>query len=362
MNRHGTQNKLAPEGEETPPQRQFQASCLTSRLTENPFAAMVSASGGFPTAAIPDSPQHPYFEVAMKVVTGTNIREFPLVSRGKVRDIYELPEDRLLIVTTDRMSAFDVVMNEPIPYKGVVLNQITLFWMEMAKDLVKNHLIESDVTKFPEELAPYADELEGRAVIVRKAEPLSIECIVRGHISGSGWKDFKATGALCGYRLPEDLKESDLLPEALFTPSTKAELGDHDENITPEQAAELVGADLYEKVRKLSTDIYTMGRKYARERGLIIADTKFEFGLVDGELILIDEVLTPDSSRFWPTDRFEPGHAQPSFDKQFLRDWLSTLDWDKTPPPPTLPADIIEQTKARYLEAYEILTGERLSL
>ncbi|NJB67303.1 phosphoribosylaminoimidazole-succinocarboxamide synthase [Desulfobaculum xiamenense] len=294
----------------------------------------------------------------MKVVTRTEIREFPLISRGKVRDIYDLGDDRLLIVTTDRMSAFDVVMNEPIPYKGVILNQITLFWMDKFKDIVPNHLIASDVTDFPAELAPYADELEGRSVVVKKAKPLPIECIVRGFITGSGWKDYKATGTVCGHDLPAGLKESEKLPQPLFTPSTKADLGEHDENITLEQATQKLGAELFEKVQRATLDIYSRARDFAAEKGILIADTKFEFGMVDGQLTLIDEVLTPDSSRFWPSAGYEAGKSQPSFDKQYLRDWLSAQDWDKTPPAPTLPEEVIERTGRKYAEAFEHLTGK----
>jgi phosphoribosylaminoimidazole-succinocarboxamide synthase len=295
---------------------------------------------------------------SMKVVTETQIKEFPLTSRGKVRDIYDLAEDRLLIVTTDRMSAFDVIMNEPIPFKGVILNQITMFWMEMFKNIVPNHLIASDVADFPEALAPYAEELEGRAVIVKKAKPLPIECIVRGYITGSGWKDYQRTGSVCGYPLPDGLQESEKLPEPLFTPSTKAELGEHDENITLTQARDLIGADLLDKVQTTSLDIYSRARDFAAEKGILIADTKFEFGMVDGHLTLIDEVLTPDSSRFWPMQGYAPGVTQPSFDKQYLRDWLSKQDWDKTPPPPTLTSEVIEKTGAKYAEAYQHLTGK----
>jgi phosphoribosylaminoimidazole-succinocarboxamide synthase len=256
------------------------------------------------------------------------------------------------------MSAFDVIMNEPIPFKGVILNQITMFWMEMFKNIVPNHLIASDVADFPEALAPYAEELEGRAVIVKKAKPLPIECIVRGYITGSGWKDYQRTGSVCGYPLPDGLQESEKLPEPLFTPSTKAELGEHDENITLTQARDLIGADLLDKVQTTSLDIYSRARDFAAEKGILIADTKFEFGMVDGHLTLIDEVLTPDSSRFWPMQGYAPGVTQPSFDKQYLRDWLSKQDWDKTPPPPTLTSEVIEKTGAKYAEAYQHLTGK----
>lgn len=292
----------------------------------------------------------------MKVVVKTDISAYPLLSRGKVRDIYNVDEKTLLIVTTDRMSAFDVIMNEPIPYKGVILNQITLFWMEKFKHIIPNHLIESDVNRFPAELAPWKDELEGRSVLVRKASPLPVECIVRGYITGSGWKDYQATGSLCGYALPANLRESDKLEPAIFTPSTKAELGQHDENISVAQAAQLLGEDLARKVEETSLAIYEAGRTYAAGRGIIVADTKFEFGMIDGTLHLIDEVLTPDSSRFWPADQYKPGQGQPSFDKQYLRDWLKKQPWNMQPPPPPLPEEVITVTANKYKEAYEILT------
>ncbi|MCT4626053.1 phosphoribosylaminoimidazolesuccinocarboxamide synthase [Halodesulfovibrio sp.] len=298
----------------------------------------------------------------MKVVTQTTITDYPLVSRGKVRDIYEIDDSSLLIITTDRMSAFDVIMAEPIPYKGVILNQITLFWMKKFEHIIANHLIASDVKDFPEPLHKYSDELEGRSVLVKKAKPLPIECIVRGHISGSGWKDYNKTGSVCGYELPEGMVESEKFPNPLFTPSTKAELGEHDENISVERATEMIGKELAEKVADVSLRIFSEGRDFAEEKGIIIADTKFEFGMVDGELTLIDEVLTPDSSRFWPKSSYTPGKSQPSFDKQYLRDWLSTQDWDKTPPAPALPAEVIEETGKKYAEAYTILTGQTLLL
>jgi len=298
----------------------------------------------------------------MKIVTKTQIREYPLISRGKVRDIYEIDSQTLLIVTTDRMSAFDVIMNEPIPYKGVVLNQITLYWMDAFKDLAANHLLATDVRDFPAALAPHADELEGRAVVVRKAKPLPIECIVRGYLTGSGFKDYKATGSVCGYKLPAGLVDSDKLETPLFTPSTKADLGAHDENITLADAKSRIGDGLLKKIQELSLAIYSRGRDLAAQRGIIIADTKFEFGLNEKDILLIDEVLTPDSSRFWPADKYVPGQAQPSFDKQFLRDWLSSTGWDKTPPPPALPAEVIAETQKKYLEAYELLTGSPLQL
>ena len=298
----------------------------------------------------------------MQIVTETNIVEFPLVSRGKVRDIYEIGSDTLLIVTTDRMSAFDVIMKEPVPYKGVVLNQISLFWMARFAHLVKNHLLEHDIDRFPEELRAYRSMLEGRSVLVRKATPLPVECIVRGHLSGSSWKDYQATGMVCGYALAPGLRESEELPDPLFTPSTKAALGAHDENITRAEGMRLVGKDLFLKIEEISLAIFCQAREYAATRGIIIADTKFEFGLIGNDLYLIDEALTPDSSRFWPQQGFVPGKPQPSFDKQYLRDWLEAQPWDKTPPPPTLPKEVIDETAKKYREAYAILTGKKLNM
>ena len=300
----------------------------------------------------------------MKVVVKTEISAYPLLSRGKVRDIYDVDEKTLLIVTTDRMSAFDVIMNEPIPYKGVILNQITLFWMEKFKDIIPNHLIESDVNRFPAALAPWKDELEGRAVIVRKAKPLPVECIVRGYITGSGWESYKKNGTVCGIQLPEGLKECDKLPEPIYTPSTKAEIGDHDENISYEKSIEVLekafpghGEEYAKKIKDATIALYVKCADYARTRGIIIADTKFEFGLnEDGEVILADEMLTPDSSRFWPVEGYEPGHSQPSFDKQFVRDWLkANPDSDYN-----LPQEVIDKTIAKYLEAYRLLTETEL--
>ena len=297
----------------------------------------------------------------MHAVAQTDIPALTLRSRGKVRDIYDLSPESLLIVTTDRISAYDVIMPDPIPQKGVILNQITLFWMEMFKDLVPNHLLATQPADFPAVCAPYADQLEGRAVVAKKAKPLPIECIVRGFITGSGLKDYKATGKVSGHALPAGLVESDMLPEPLFTPSTKADLGAHDENITLAKAKDMLGTELCAKVEALSLAMYAKARDYARERGIIIADTKFEFGLTDDGLILIDEVLTPDSSRFWPADGYAPGKSQPSFDKQYLRDWLTSIGFSKQPPAPHLPADVVEKTREKYLTAYEILTGKKLA-
>jgi phosphoribosylaminoimidazole-succinocarboxamide synthase len=280
-----------------------------------------------------------------------NIPELTKIKSGKVREIFDMGE-HLLFVASDRVSAFDVVLPNGIPRKGEVLTQISHFWFDKYADLVPNHRVADGLPEHLAHLAP-------RSMVVKKAEPLNIECIVRGYITGSGWKEYKKNGTVCDIPLPDDLLESAELEQPLFTPSTKAAEG-HDENISFEQAVEIEGRDTAEKVRDLSLQIYTEARDYARERGIIIADTKFEFGRIDGELVLIDEVLTPDSSRFWPLDEYEPGRGQHAFDKQYVRDYLETLDWDKTPPGPELPAEIIEKSQARYLEAYQILTGTDL--
>lgn len=298
----------------------------------------------------------------MAAVLETNISEYPLISRGKVRDIYEIDADTLLLVTTDRISAFDVVMPDPIEGKGKVLNQITLFWMKMMEDLVPNHVIATNVDDYPEPLRKYRDQLQDRSVLAKKAKPLPIECIVRGFITGSGWSDYLKTGEVCGHKLPEGLKESEMLESPLFTPSTKAELGAHDENISLDKAADLLGEEMMRKVEKLALSIYTRARDYAKERGILIADTKFEFGVIDGELIFIDEALTPDSSRFWPEEGYAPGQTQPSFDKQYFRNWLMEIGFNKQPPAPRIPAEIAERTRGKYLEAYKLLTGEDLKL
>lgn len=291
-------------------------------------------------------------------VMTTEFSDLKLLQRGKVRDIYDL-DDHLLMVATDRISAYDVVMPDPIPGKGRVLTQISLFWFNEVRTLVRNHVVSADVEDYPPSCRPYADTLRGRSMLVKKAVPLSIECIVRGYISGSGWKSYQKTGTVCGIPLPRGLVESDRLPEPIFTPSTKAKMGSHDENIDFEQAARLIGPALAEKVRELSLAVYNRGAEIAEARGIIIADTKFEFGLVDDELILIDEVLTPDSSRFWPRDVYHPGGTQQSFDKQFLRDYLTSIEWEKTPPAPKLPEEVIAGTRNRYMEAYRRLTGNR---
>lgn len=280
------------------------------------------------------------------------------IRSGKVRELFDLG-DSFLMVASDRLSAFDVVMPNGIPRKGEVLTQISHFWFEKFAALVPNHLLAKASDPLPPALQPYADKIARRSMIVKKAKPLAVECIVRGYVVGSGWKDYQKTGAICGIKLPAGLQESSELVEPIFTPSTKAETG-HDENISFAEAEKIVGAEVARQARDLSLKIYTAARAYARERGIIIADTKFEFGLFDGKLILIDEVLTPDSSRFWPADQYAPGKSQPSFDKQFVRDYLETLDWNKTPPGPTLPAEVVAKTTEKYLEAYERLTGRKL--
>jgi phosphoribosylaminoimidazole-succinocarboxamide synthase len=287
----------------------------------------------------------------------TEIPGIPMISRGKVRDIYDLG-DSLLFVATDRLSAFDVVMPNGVPRKGEVLTQISLFWFDLMKD-VPNHLITADVTTCPE-LAPYAKDLQGRSMIVRKAEILPAECIVRGYLVGSGWKDYQKTGIVSGLKLREGYQQASKLDEPLFTPSTKAAVGDHDEAISFEGVAELVGLEKATVMRDLALKIYTTARDYAEKRGIIVADTKFEFGVIDGVVTLVDEVLTPDSSRFWPADQYQVGTSPVSLDKQFVRDYLETLDWDKTAPGPEIPADVVEKTTLKYLEAYRMLTGKEL--
>lgn len=286
----------------------------------------------------------------------TDIPDVPLLQQGKVRDIYDLG-DALLMVATDRISAFDVVMPDPVPDKGRVLTRISIFWFEQMRSIIDNHIIASDVEQYPAELNPYKELLRDRSMLVRKARPLPVECVVRGYLSGSGWKSYQKTGEVCGIAMPSGLRESDPLPEPVFTPSTKAEAGAHDENISFEEVVELVGQDTAERIRALSLAIYQKGAAIAEERGIIIADTKFEFGFDGDQLILIDEVLTPDSSRFWPRATYQPGGPQESFDKQYLRDYLLSLDWDKTPPAPSLPAEVIANTRKKYLEALNCLVG-----
>ncbi len=287
----------------------------------------------------------------------TDIKGARLLNRGKVRDIYEIDDKHLMLVVTDRISAFDVVLDKPIPDKGAVLTQISNFWFERFKDLTPNHLS----GKAPADFITDADslaQLERRAIVVKKARPLEIECIVRGYIVGSGWKEYQERGTVCDIVLPAGLAQAEQLPEPLFTPSTKAEQGLHDENISPERAAEIVGRDIADRVAELSIRLYSEGAKHAAAQGIILADTKFEFGMLDDELILIDEVLTPDSSRFWPADEYRTGISPPSFDKQFVRDWLETTGWDKTPPAPAMPEEIVEKTAEKYREAYRRITGK----
>jgi len=294
----------------------------------------------------------------IEVILQTNFPSLPLLARGKVRDIYDLGE-RLLIVATDRISAFDVVMPNGIPDKGRVLTAMSRFWFNFTNDIVENHFITADVSDYPEALRPHSQVLEGRSMLVKRAEVVPIECVVRGYLAGSGWREYQESGTVCGIELPDGLRESDRLPEAIFTPATKAASG-HDENISPERAAQLVGADAYRQLETLSLALYRRAADHARQRGIIIADTKFEFGRYEDRLILIDEVLTPDSSRFWPANEYQPGRPQRSFDKQPVRDYLDSLDWDKRPPAPELPREVVEGTSKRYREALWLLTGRAL--
>ncbi len=294
-----------------------------------------------------------------EAVIATNCPDLHLLHRGKVRDMYEIPghEDKLLMVATDRISAYDVVMADPIPGKGKVLTQISLFWFKLLGDIVPNHLISAEVDQFPEVCRQYRDQLEGRSMLVKRTKVVPIECIVRGYLSGSFWSAYQKNTTVCGFALPAGMRESDKFPQPLFTPSTKADLGLHDENISVERMRELVGAELTDAMAKVSVRLCQHAAGYARTKGIIIADTKFEMGMdSNNTLLLVDEVLTPDSSRFWPLDQYTPGQGQPSFDKQFLRDYLSSLDWNKQPPPPPLPAEILEKTQSRYLEAQHKLT------
>jgi phosphoribosylaminoimidazole-succinocarboxamide synthase len=296
-----------------------------------------------------------------RVVQETDFPDLKLLQRGKVRDMYDLG-DAYLMVTTDRMSAFDVVLPDPIPDKGVVLTQISLFWFERMSALVDNHVITADVSQYPTSCQRYEEELRGRSILVKKAKPLPVECVVRGYITGSGWKSYKSDGTVCGIKLPSGLVESERLAEPIFTPSTKEELGKHDINIDFDEMVRRIGGPLAQKVKELSLSIYNEGAKVAAENGILIADTKFEFGLVDDEVILIDEVLTPDSSRFWSEATYTPGGSQDSFDKQYLRDYLLSVDWNKTPPGPKLPQEVIDRTRAKYVEALTLLSGNNHGL
>jgi phosphoribosylaminoimidazole-succinocarboxamide synthase len=297
--------------------------------------------------------------MASNVISTTEFKSLTLKGRGKVRDIYDLG-DRLLIVATDRISAFDVVMPNPIPDKGKVLTQLSKFWFDLTKDIIPNHVISTEVEDFPKECQPYKENLKSRAMLVVKTEPLPVECVVRGYLSGSGWEEYKERGVACGIKLPKGLLESSKLEEPIFTPATKAEVGLHDENITLEKVEKVVGKDLAHQLKFVSLAIYKKARDFAEQRGIIIADTKMEFGSRDGKLLLIDELLTPDSSRFWPQSEYRPGGSQKSFDKQFLRDFLLSLKWDKSPPAPELPKEIIQKTREKYLEAYKRLVGKPL--
>lgn len=298
-------------------------------------------------------------EDGLSIIPGTEYEGLPLIRQGKVRDIFDTG-DALLMVTTDRLSAFDVVLPDAIPDKGKVLNQISVFWFKQMESIVKNHIISTDVNDYPQEFHKYKDKLEGRSMLVKKAKPMAVECIVRGYISGSGWKSYQSEGHVCNIKLPQGLKESDKLETPLFTPSTKAEIGDHDINIGFDEAVNIIGKETAEKLRDLSLEIYNRGAAFALEKGIIIADTKFEFGLLDGEIILIDEIMTPDSSRFWPLDDYAPGRGQKSFDKQTVRDWLTNSGWAKTPPGPKLPQEIIDNTSKTYKEIYTRLTGNTI--
>ncbi|MEK6727304.1 MAG: phosphoribosylaminoimidazolesuccinocarboxamide synthase [Candidatus Omnitrophota bacterium] len=293
-----------------------------------------------------------------EVLLTTDFKGLKFFRRGKVRDVYDL-QDKLLIVSTDRISCFDVVLPDGIPYKGRVLTGLSVFWFDFLKDITPHHFITADIDRYPQELKKYKEKLYGRSMLALKAKPLPVECIVRGYLSGSGWKEYKEKQSVCGINLPEGLKESDRLPEIIFTPSTKADKG-HDVNVDQRYVEMLVGNDTADKIKQSSIRLYKKASDYALTRGIIIADTKFEFGIYNNEIVLIDEILTPDSSRFWPKTHYKPGRACPSFDKQFVRDYLETLDWDKTPPAPKLTKDIIEKTSQKYLEAYRRLAGKEL--
>jgi phosphoribosylaminoimidazole-succinocarboxamide synthase len=294
-----------------------------------------------------------------KIILQTDFPNLKLLKRGKVRDIYDLGE-YFMIISTDRLSAFDVVMNQGIPYKGMVLTKISEFWFNYSSDIIQNHLISTDINDFPSEVLEYADDIKGRAMLVKKAEVIPIECIVRGYITGSGWNDYKATGKISGIPLPEGLEESEKFPQPLFTPSTKAEIGEHDENISVEEAVRITDKKTVDTISKATIDIYNKASEYALSKGIILADTKMEFGTHEGAIILIDELLTPDSSRFWPLDTYKKGRGQESFDKQFVRDYLVSIKFNKQPPPPDLPQDVIEKTSEKYLDVLYKLTGERL--
>ena len=297
--------------------------------------------------------------MAEQVILETDLKGLTRINRGKVRDIYEV-DGQLLIVASDRISAFDAILPTGIPFKGKVLTRLTLFWLDFLKGAVENHLVTADVDKMGPKIKPYADILRGRSMLVKKAKVFPVECVVRGYLAGSGWSSYQKNGTVCGIKLPAGLKESAKLPEPIFTPSTKAETG-HDENISFQETVKIIGADAAETLRRNTLSVYTRCSDYARTRGIIICDTKFEWGLADGRVILIDEVLTPDSSRFWPAEGYASGRSQPSFDKQYVRDWLTTSGWNKEPPAPALPEDVVHKTSEKYLQACEILTGKKLA-
>lgn len=292
-------------------------------------------------------------------ISQTEFKSLKLRGRGKVRDIYDLG-DQLLIVATDRISAFDVVMPNPIPDKGRILTQLSRFWFDLTKEIVPNHLVSTEVEDFPQECRPYQEALRGRSMLVVKTDPLPVECVIRGYLSGSGWEEYQKTGEVCDISLPRGLVESSKLKEPIFTPATKAEVGLHDENINFERMEKIVGKDLAQRLKSISLSVYQKARDFAEQKGILIADTKMEFGMKDGKLLLIDELLTPDSSRFWPENEYRPGGSQKSFDKQFLRDYLLSIRWDKNPPAPQLPEEVIGKTREKYLEAYQKLVGKPL--
>jgi len=296
--------------------------------------------------------------MSQPVILSTDFKDLKLFRRGKVRDVYDLGT-RLLIISTDRISCFDVVLPDAIPGKGRVLTNISLFWFDFIKNIIPHHLLSADIKEYPAELQKYASQLAGRSMIVLKTKPLPVECVVRGYLSGSGWNEYRKNGSICGIRLPAGLRESDQLPEVIFTPAAKADTG-HDQNVDQKYVEDLLGREAADELRAKSIEIYQKAVRHARKQGIIIADTKFEFGMHNGKMIIIDEALTPDSSRFWPLAGYAPGKSQPSFDKQFVRDYLETLDWDKTPPGPNLPEEIISKTTKNYLDAYRLLTGKEL--
>ena len=297
--------------------------------------------------------------MSLITISETNIGELSLLGRGKVRDIYRV-DDKLLVISTDRLSAFDVVLPDPIPRKGLVLNQLSIFWMDRTRHLAPNHLISANVDEYPPELLRYSDQLKGRSMLVKNADVFPVECIARGYIIGSGWTEYKATGSISGIRLPSGLKQGQKLPEPIFTPSTKAETGQHDQNISFQKTVDLLGSEAASWLRDKTLEIYKFGAKWAEQKGIIIADTKFEFGVIDGAFTLVDEVLTPDSSRFWPMNQYEIGVSPPSLDKQYVRDYLESLNWDKNPPAPKLPREVVLNTSEKYLAIYKILTGSNL--